>query len=174
VSDDVAPIDAAGRQRVVAETARFITRGEALFEQRFRPVVVRFDLSGATAGMYRIEGRRSCIRYNPWLFGKYFEDNLRATVPHEVAHYLVHQVFGWGKVKPHGAEWRAVMAWFGADPSVTCNYDLQGIPRRRQRTHPYRCACREHLISTTRHNRVQHGTGAYRCSYCRTDLVYAP
>jgi SprT protein len=169
----VKPIDAQQQQQVIDETGRFVRKAGELFARQFAPLEVHFDLSGTTAGMYKIHGRRSWVRYNPWIFGKYFSENLRDTVPHEVAHYVVHQVFGWGRVKPHGVEWCTLMEWFEADPEVTFNYDLEGIPRRRQRTHGYRCACREHQLSTTRHNRILRGAGRYRCSYCRGDLVYA-
>ncbi|MCB1844027.1 MAG: SprT-like domain-containing protein [Halioglobus sp.] len=148
--------------------------GESLFARRFRRIPVLFDLSGTTAGMFRRHGRRCDIRYNPWIFAKYFEENLRDTVPHEVSHYLVHAVYGDRGVKPHGPEWRGLMQALGADPGVTFNLDLDDIPQRRQRTHPYRCGCRQHELSSTRHNRVQRGRGRYQCVKCAGLLVYAP
>ena len=60
-----------------------------------------------------------------------------------------------------------------ADPEVTFNRDLSGVPQRRQRTHPYRCACREHQLSSTRHNRVQRRKGEYQCLNCNGVLVSA-
>lgn len=168
----VAPIDAQQREQVIAETQRYVDIAARELEYPFAAVPVSFDLSGTTAGMFRGEGEQCSIRYNPWIFGKYFTENLRATVPHEVAHYVVHQLYGRRRVKPHGSEWRAVMALFGADDEVTFKLDLSGIPRRRQRTHPYRCACREHEVSTTRHNRIMRGSGRYLCRYCNNELIY--
>ena len=39
-----------------------------------------------------------------------FEDHFHETVPHEVAHYIVDQLFKPGPaLKPHGVEWKKVM-----------------------------------------------------------------
>ena len=155
-------------------TEEHICRAENICGREFERIPVLFDLSGRAAGMFKVIGEERWIRYNPWIFGKYFEENLRDTVPHEVAHYIVHETCGRRKVRPHGPQWQALMARFGADPGVTFDLDLEGIPQRRQKTHPYRCACRVHQVSTTRHNRVLKGAGRYHCRYCDTQLVYAP
>ena len=60
----------------------------------------------------------------------------------------------------------------GAEPAVTCRYDLSGIPQRRQRRFDYSCACTTYAISTVRHNRVQRGKGSYQCRQCRQSLVF--
>ncbi len=169
----IQPIGADLRQRVRDATGHYIDRAGALFGRQFAPVPVLFDLSGTAAGMFKAHGRQCWIRYNPWIFAKYFEVNLRDTVPHEVAHYIVHEVYRRRRIRPHGPEWRGLMAHFGADPEVTFKLDLEGVPLRRQHTHPYRCDCREHRVSTTRHNRVLRGTGRYCCRYCEGELVYA-
>ena len=169
----VEPIGERQQALVSAETHRFITLAEDLLERNFERIPVLFDLVGNAAGMFKVARRERWIRYNPWLFGKYFEENLRDTVPHEVAHYVVHEVYPRRRVKPHGPEWQALMDAFGADPAVTFKLDMEGIPRRRQRTHPYSCPCRSHAISTTRHNRAQAGRGQYVCRYCRGRLIYS-
>lgn len=168
----IEPIGEQQRQLVVARTRDYIATAEEVLQRAFRPVTVSFDLRGTTAGMFRAHGRRREIRYNPWIFAKHWEYNLEGTVPHEVAHFVVHEVYGSGRVRPHGEEWQALMQYFGAEPEVTFKLSLDGVPQRRQRTHPYRCACRDHEVSTTRHNRVQRGTGEYLCRYCNTRLIY--
>ncbi|MFT4613869.1 MAG: SprT protein [Bacteroidia bacterium] len=170
----VEPIGRAQRQLVNVMTSGFVARGAELFDCTLQPIPVLFDLSGHTAGMFKETAQGCVIRYNPWIFGKYFQENLRDTVPHEVAHYVVHTLHPSGRVKPHGRQWLAVMEAFGADPGVTFDLDLEGIPQRQQRTHVYHCQCRLHEVSTTRHNRVQRGTGRYQCRYCNTELVFAP
>lgn len=168
-------IEAIGDERqgeVVAATEGYIALAERELARPFERIPVTFDLSGRSAGMFRAEGRRRWIRYNPWIFGKYYAENLADTVPHEVAHYIVHELYGARRVRPHGSQWRQVMALFGADPEVTFDRDLTGIPQRRQRTHRYRCGCREHALSTTRHNRARRGHGVYHCRYCRGELRY--
>jgi SprT protein len=172
-SDSVQPIGPRQQREVATCTEAYIAAAETLLQRSFDRIPVLFDLRGSTAGMFRLQGRRREIRFNPWIFAKHYEENLAATVPHEVAHYIVHELYGLRRVKPHGAEWRAVMAAFGADDAVTFDLDLEGVPRRRQRTHPYQCSCRLHQISTTRHNRVQAGRGHYQCRHCNGQLCYA-
>ena len=167
------PIGYPKQQQVITAAEHYVQRARTLFGKRFRQVPVLFDLPGRTAGMFKLVGRRGWIRYNPWIFAKYFEENLRDTVPHEVAHFIVHELYGTRGIKPHGHQWRTVMEHFGADQGVTFNLDLAGIPQRQQRTHPYRCSCRVHEVSSTRHNRVLQGVGCYRCRICGSDLLYA-
>ncbi|NND69565.1 MAG: metallopeptidase (SprT family) [Halioglobus sp.] len=169
----IAPIDSEQRRRVEAETDRYVRMASEFYEREFPRIAVLFDLKGHTAGMFRYDGKRSVIRYNPWIFAKYFELNLRDTVPHEVAHYIVHELYPFRRVKPHGSQWQRVMDHFEADPGVTFDLDLSDVPQRRQRTHPYRCACQLHDVSTTRHNRMQRGKGQYLCLTCNVELVYA-
>lgn len=169
----VEPIGLPEQRRVVAATEHYVLRAGAIFGRGFRQVPVLFDLGGRTAGMFKLVGRRGWIRYNPWIFGKYFEENLCDTVPHEVAHFVVHELYGSRGIKPHGRQWRGVMEHFGADQGVTFNLDLEGVPQRQQRTHPYRCGCRVHDVSSTRHNRVLRGQGSYYCRLCGGGLAYA-
>ncbi len=171
----IEPIGKAQQLLAVEHTVDYIRQAEGIFEQKFPDIDVVFDLPGSSAGMFKIKGRHSQIRYNPWIFAKYFDDNLARTVPHEVAHYIVHQLYGDRRsrrhhILPHGEEWRGLMAAFGADDSVTGNYDLSGIPLRRQRRFDYQCQCRSHTLSTRRHNKVLRGDSQYLCRYCKTML----
>ncbi|MCB1679993.1 MAG: SprT-like domain-containing protein [Halioglobus sp.] len=168
----VAPLSRAQQQQVLARTEHFMCRAEAIHGRRFARIPVLFDLRGRAAGMFKAAGGQCWIRFNPWIFSKYFAENLRDTVPHEVAHYIVHAISRGRRVRPHGPQWQALMARFGAAAEVTFDRDLSGVPQRRQRRHPYRCACRVHQVSTTRHNRMLAGTGRYHCRYCDSLLVY--
>ena len=166
------PIDKTQQDQVVAATHTCIQYAEQFLERELPFLPVAFDLKGRAAGMYRVRNEQRQIRYNPYIFGKYFEDNLANTVPHEVAHYVTDMLYGLRNVRPHGTEWQAVMHKLGAEPSVTCRYDLAGIPLRRQRRFSYRCDCSSHAISTVRHNRVQRGLGNYVCRRCCKPLVF--
>jgi SprT protein len=168
----LAPIGSLQQREVVAATENYIERARRLYKRQFNSIPVLFDLPGSTAGMFKVVGRKSWIRYNPWIFSKYYTENLRDTVPHEVAHYIIHELYVSRTVKPHGQQWQALMAHFGADPGVTFNLDLEGIPTRRQQTHRYRCNCTVHQVSSTRHNRVLKGKGQYLCRLCDSSLVY--
>lgn len=168
----VAPIDQVRQVEVADLTRDYIRRAGDIFGQAFPPVTVSFDLRGRAAGMYRVREGRRVIRYNPYIFSKYFADNLARTVPHEVAHYITDLLYGLRNIRPHGREWRTVMRAFAAEPAVTSRYDLAGIPLRRQRRFSYECACGTHALGTIRHNRARRGEVRYQCRQCRTVLRF--
>jgi len=174
-SSAIEPLDQDRQQQVIEHTWHHIRLARQLFSIKTPNIDIRFDLSGRSAGMYRVTGsghkifgsKRREIRYNPHIFAKYFHDNYNTTVPHEVAHYVSDLIYGLKNIRPHGREWKAIMQAFGADDSVTADYDLAGIPQRRQTYHAYRCACRQHQLSATRHNRIRRRRGRYYCQHCR-------
>lgn len=170
----VTPIDSRQQREVEARTLHFIGRGEDIFNRRFDGLPVTFDLRGRASGMYRVQGKQRQIRYNPWIFSAYYEDCLASTVPHEVAHYLADVVWGLRNIRPHGGEWKGIMAAFGADASVTSNYSLEGIPQRRTARFSYRCACNTHQLGAQRHGRILSGRAVYRCRRCGSPLEAAP
>ncbi len=172
--DHVTPINRAQQQQVVETTRAFITLGEAHFGRPFGEVPVLFNLRGKTSGMYRVRGERREIRYNPWIFALHYEESLTVTVPHEVAHYLTDRVYGLRNIRPHGREWKALMAVFGADPSVTSSYSLAGIPQRRVTTYTYHCRCGSHQLGPQRHRRILGGRSLYRCRRCDDVLRAQP
>ena len=90
----VEPIGKVQQREVTAATKHYRQQAQDIYKRRFTPVPVLFDLAGRTAGMFKLVGRRGWIRYNPWIFAKYFEENLRDTVPHEVAHFIVYELYG--------------------------------------------------------------------------------
>ena len=167
----IEPIDQNQQQRAISLTADYIQAAGAVFGRRFRLISVKFDLTGRSAGMYRVSKRQRQIRYNPYLFAKYFDDNLAVTVPHEVAHYITDLIYGLSNIRPHGAEWQSLMRAFGADTSRTCSYDLEGIPVRTHRRYPYRCSCTTHQLTTRRHNNVHRGKTRYYCRLCGEELA---
>ena len=171
--DTIQPIDEQQRVNVTTATRRCVARANKLLDTNFGDVPVRFDLTGRAAGMYRVVRGQRIIRYNPYLFAKYYDENLTTTVPHEVAHYLTDAVYGSAHVKPHGHEWRTVMRMLGADASVRCEFNLEGIPLRRYRYIRYNCRCRFHELTTIRHNRIQKKSARYYCRECSSELVLA-
>ena len=166
------PIGALEKKQVTEATERYIYQAEAIFDRRYKRVPVLFDLKGRSAGMFKIHGESRVIRYNPWIFAKYYEENLRDTVPHEVAHFIVHETYPRRGTRPHGPEWQDLMLRFGADPAVTFDLDLEGVPQRKQSTHRYHCGCQLHDVSATRHNRIKRGRVNYHCVICDGRLVY--
>ncbi len=132
-------------------------------------VEIRFDLRGRAAGQAQLPTRgRPVIRYNPQLLHENGERFLQRTVPHESAHIIAFRLHGL-RIRPHGDEWKAVMELFGADSRRCHDYDLSAVPGRRYTHHPYRCGCREHSLTSIRHNRIQMGK-VYLCRSCGKKL----
>ncbi len=169
----VLPLSFSRQTQVEAETCRYIKLASDKLARQFDPVTVVFDLRGKSAGMYRINRNGNVIRYNPFLFEKYFHDNFTNTVPHEVAHYLADQVYGWKNIRPHGIEWKQMMQVLGANPSRTAKYNLDGIPIRNIRYFDYQCACKKHQISSRRHYKIIRRQADYFCNKCNSRIMQA-
>ena len=167
----IEPISEFQRRQVEAATERCIAKASQLYGRHFASITVHFDLKGKCAGMYQVKGRSRRIRYNPWLFAKYYQDSLSDTVTHEVAHYLVDCLYGLRRVKPHGSEWKAIMIDLGAEPKATGSYDLTGIPVRQYAQFTYRCACRTHQLTSVRHKKILMRRAQYRCQSCHDFIV---
>jgi len=168
----IEPIDPDQQSRVVAKTDQYIQFASEIFTRKFTAIPISFSLTGRAAGMYHAHKDKRYIRYNPYIFAKYFDDNLQNTVPHEVAHYIADMIYGIKKIKPHGREWKNIMHQFGVEASVRCHYDLQGIPQRQHRRFTYTCQCRDYKITTRRHNMILRGERLYQCPACRTTIMY--
>ncbi|HDY82712.1 MAG TPA: metallopeptidase [Halieaceae bacterium] len=154
------------QQQQLLETTRYwVAKAESLYGRIFQMPEVRFDLRGQTAGQYR-GGSHPCIRYNLELAAIQFKAYCDRTPPHEVAHFIIEQIHPNRSVKPHGTQWQNLMQAFGLEPSRCHQYDLKNVRQRRQKRHAYLCACREHQLSTTRHNRIWHRGMKYRCVKC--------
>ncbi len=168
------PVSDQQQLEIIAATNRFIALAAELFDRSFDEIPVDFDLKGRAAGMYVVSkrgfGLTRKIRYNPWLFAKYYRENLAETVPHEVAHYVVDMLYG-RSVRPHGREWKSIMQSFGLQGRVTSDYNLAGIPLRTSSTVAYACNCREHKLGIRRHNKVLRGEARYHCRFCGSQVV---
>lgn len=163
------PLSDALRERVLERTRELVERANAHFGLALPVPRVDFDINGVAWGYYVRHGTRVRIRFNPVLFERAFAESLNDTVPHEVAHYVVDHAFS-RRAKPHGSEWQRVMRLFGVDkPKATARYDTEGLSVRRQRRFAYRCDCREHEITTTRHRRALRGV-RYVCRECQAAL----
>ena len=168
----IEPVSRQQQDKVVECTRQYIDQAQHLFGRRFDPIDIAFDIKGKTAGMYRVRHGKRLIRYNPFLFAKYFDDNLANTVPHEVAHYVADVVFGFKSIRPHGVEWKNIMACFGAEPTRTCMYNMDGIPTRQFRMFTYKCDCSVHQLTSRRHNQFQLRRRVYLCRKCKQSLVF--
>jgi len=163
-------LDQAQKQQVIDKTRYYINLANKQLQLQLDAIEIKFDLKGRSSGMFVVKYNQIFIRYNEIIFSEYFKDNLENTVAHEVAHYVVYVQYGARKVKPHGLEWKRVMALFEVNPEVTSRYDISALPLRRQAQYDYSCACMSHQLSTTRHNKVQRKTAVYKCRKCRQSL----
>ena len=169
----IEPITKQQQAEVVEATDRCIALAASYYGRDFASVRVDFDLRGKCAGMYQVKRKQRRIRYNPWLFAKYYQDSLGDTVTHEVAHYIVDCLYGSRRVKPHGPEWRGIMRDLGGTPRATGNYDLTGIPMRQYQRFAYQCSCRTHQLTIMRHRKIQQGRASYLCQFCHGPLELA-
>jgi len=163
----IEPISSDQQQHVREVTAGYIEQASKLYTRSFELIPVRFDLKGRAAGMYRVKNSERVIRYNPYLFAKYFEDNVAETVPHEVAHYVIEKLYGVRRVRPHGIEWAEVMREFGVSTKRASHcYDMKGIPVKVYKRFTYRCGCTTHNVTRRRHNQMQAGMATFACRRC--------
>ena len=167
----VAPLAPWQQDVVCRRVAVEIERAGQQLGLRLPCIRVNFDLSGTSVGMYCHRGEDRWLRFNPWIFSTDMALHLQDTVIHEVAHYAINIKYGRRRLKPHGVEWQALMVKMGADPRATFQADLTAVPVRRQKRHLYRCDCRDHELSSTRHNRIQRRKAVYRCCYCHGKLA---
>lgn len=177
-SSSIQPLDSTQQQLVVDKTLSYIKKASNLFDIKETSIDISFDLKGHAAGMYRVRRKilktQREIRYNAFIFSKYFDDNLKTTVPHEVAHYISDLAYGLKNIRPHGKEWKTIMQAFNADDSVTANYDLTGTPQRIKTLYTYQCNCTTHELSAIRHNRINRNQRRYVCKNCNQTLSFTP
>jgi len=102
-----------------------------------------------------------------------FNHIVNVTVPHEAAHAIQFQhyprVFRGSSIAHHDHHWAYIMNTFFHLPATRCHQmDVTGVKKTRAkapRPFHYACACREHHITSIKHNRIQKG-GIYRCKSC--------
>ncbi len=154
-------------------TLQLISQANQAFELSIQAPSILFDLKGQTAGMVKFLADGAIqIRYNRKLLEKNQLRYLAQTLPHEVAHIVARAQHG-RQVRPHGHEWRSVMVFFGAEPLRCHSYDVSGITLRKLKRFNYKCQCKNHQLTTIRHNRVRRGQ-TYICRSCATALIPAP
>ena len=129
-------------------------------------------------------GSEHRIAINEVLLQENPEPMLRDTVAHEFAHVVVWWSYlqqlrrlGSGMVKEprgHGIEWQETMSeMFGVEPSRCHAFDTRNTGSRSQRRWAYRCGCRRHLLTTSKHRRAVAGT-RYACADCNSALACEP
>lgn len=135
---------------------------------RYYPLIA-FNQRGKVAGVAYLE--RWEIRLNPILLVENSDQFIDEVIAHEYAHLLVFSLFG--KVQPHGKEWRMMMTKImGLPANRTHTFNTDNSTTRQYQRFTYRCKCKEHALTSIRHNRIQAGTAQYHCKSCGSALHY--
>ncbi len=142
-----------------------------------------FDLRGRAAG--EASGGHT-IRLNMAFVGKYANDMLDQTIPHEVVHAWLAAIgdpshvvsyessmssFMYGgrrpRRSPHGQTFMYTLGTLGCRQERTHHYDVSESVSG----HRYGCGCpdRVHTISTRKHNIIRSGRRVW-CRHCMKDL----
>lgn len=158
------------RLRVIRLTAECVRRARERWPHASIPEpTVEFRLRGRSAG--EACPRTNVTNYNRELLEKYGDEFIGQIVPHEVAHIVAPRLAS-GRIKPHGREWKEVMAFFGVPARASHHFEAPPVPERGR--HRYRCACPDpHWLTTRAHRRVRRGTMEYTCRRCREVLAWA-
>jgi SprT protein len=159
-----------------AETAIRLAeeRARSFYGLKLPEASIDFSLRGRCAGQARVDRNgETSLRINRQLLWDNHDDFLTNTIPHEVAHLVVH----WQarkkrqRPRPHGSEWQAVMLdCFGLEPKRCHSY--QTTPARIvPRPFLYACNCREHRLTSIMHKKLSRSYRAL-CKACKTPIFY--
>lgn len=142
---------------------------------------IRYDLIGTSGGqaIYNRYGKTvHTIRVNPVLLNENEKEIVEQTVPHEMAHVVVSQVWkherGQQSIKGHGLEWKSVMRLFGLSPNRCHNMDVTTIRViKGVLEYHFNCGCvgMVYKLSKTKYNRYVDGV-VYRCRKCGVQLKF--
>lgn len=149
-------------KRALSEEMRKLHAIDVILKKRPQ---LRMDLRGSAAGQALLQ--ENCIRLNAEMLQREGLDFARETLAHELCHLAVWQYYG-RKARPHGEQWQTLMQSLGY--AANRCHRAPVVPVRQQRRFRYRCTCRTHELSTTRHNRAQRGV-QYICRRCSNALV---
>ncbi|SJN59443.1 hypothetical protein VR7878_03424 [Vibrio ruber DSM 16370] len=160
------PIPAELHTRVTACIQSCIEQASRYFQHPFPQPALSYQLRGKAAG------KAYChlweVRLNPVLLLENQSEFLQQVIPHEIAHLLVHHLYG--RVRPHGSEWQSVMLQvFNLPPQTTHQFDTRSVTGE---TFAYHCQCQTFSLSVRRHRKVQRQQAIYRCTRCHQPLRY--
>ncbi len=140
---------------------------EQQLNRHFKRPEISFKLRGKSAGTAYLQTNK--IRFNAQMLEVNEQAFIDEVVAHEICHLLCYQLFG--RVKPHGKEWRSLMiSLYQLPPKTTHNFEVVNKARAE---FDYQCRCGVIKLSVIRHNKVTRKQAQYRCRRCLSTLKLA-
>lgn len=140
-----------------------LAKANLYFQKNFPLPTLNYALRGAKAGVAYLQQNE--IRLNPTLLQENGAAFIQQVIPHELAHLLVYQLFG--RVKPHGKEWKMVMEQVLHVPAeIYHRFDTSNVAKH----YLYQCDCQTHQLSARRHHAIVHQQRSYFCKKCKKTL----
>lgn len=138
------------------------------FTHIFKVPVLDFSLKGKTAGKAYCGLNKIQLNLE---FSNNYEEFLKETIAHEVAHIAVYQLYQDPKSKsykneklnPHGYEWLIIAAILGCKTDRCHSYQVS--PAKITQKFIYECKCNKHIIGLNVHKKILLGNIRF-CKNC--------
>lgn len=140
-----------------------VIKANKLFNTNVLEPKVEFFEHGHTAGLAWQEENK--LEFNTTLASAY-PDIFHKTVIHEVAHLIVHSIYG-DTVQAHGPQFKAIDLALGGEGKTYHSYDIEKIKPKRTITR-YICSCNCGNGKFTK----KVSLGGYICKICKEKLVF--
>lgn len=164
------------KQRILDKVEESFKKAESYYNRTFsRPKHIVFKRNGTTGGWCWYS--RSELMFQLDLAEHNGDDFLNQTVPHEVAHWIDKEVFGFQRCGSrrsiHGDTWKSIMRRvYGLNPDRCHDYDVSVTITKKQDRYEYVCGCfTTHKISTTLHNKILRGEWR-KCKRCNQRISW--
>lgn len=165
------------KEIILQKVEESFKKAEAFYGKTFsRPDEYIWKRNGSVAGFCRHSPRKKAFMFQLDLAEKNMDDYINQVVPHEVAHYIQFEHYGYYNNKPHGRQWKFVMVQVMGIPAIRCHeYDLGETKTRQFKKVVYVCDCQEFSVTLKLHNKMQHmigliGKSGRFCRNCKGSL----
>ncbi|PHM46470.1 SprT family protein [Xenorhabdus mauleonii] len=152
------------QQAVMRTMRQKLAQASDFLQVTFPEPEINYRQRGTIAGSARLQQWE--IRLNPVLLIENQQAFIDEVIPHELAHLLAYHQFG--KVAPHGKEWRFIMEVVLKVPANrTHQFSVHSV---RSQIFNYSCRCQQHELTIRQHNKILKGKSCYICRQCGEKL----